>query len=88
MNTVVIVWAIVAGTALTLAGVHGLLWLLERRARANLAFFVVAISIAAIAITELGMMHSVTPGEYGAWVRWFHVPNFFLIAGIVFFVHL
>src|SRR4051812_12803159 len=88
MNAVVMLWGAVGGTALALAGVHILLWLLDRRARANLAFFVVAISITAIAITEVGMMHSTTPAQYGMWVRWFHVPNFFLIAGIVFFVHL
>lgn len=88
MNAVVMLWAAVGGVALALAGFHMLLWLLDRRARANLAFFVLGISIAAIAITELGMMQSATPAEYGQWVRWFHVPNFFLIAGIVFFVHL
>ena len=88
MNAVVMLWGALGGTALALAGVHILLWLLDRRAWANLAFFVLAISITAIAITELGMMHSATPAEYGRWVRWFHVPNFLLIAGIVFFVHL
>ena len=88
MNAVVLLWGALGGTALALAGVHMLLWLLDRRAWANLAFFVLAVSIAAIAVTEVGMMHSATPGEYGTWVRWFHVPNFFLLAGIVLFVHL
>ena len=88
MNAVVIVWGALGGTALAIAGVHMLLWLLDRRVWANLAFFVLAISIAVIAVTEVGMMHSATPDEFGRWVRWFHVPNFFLLAGIVFFVHL
>ena len=88
MNAVIILWAGVAGTALTLAGVHGFLWLLDRRTTANLAFCVVAVSVAGIALTELGMMHSATPAEYGNWVRWFHVPNFFAIVGLIVFVRL
>ncbi len=88
MNTVVILWAAVGGTALTLAGVHAFLWLLDRRAPANMAFCVVAISVAGIAVTELGMMHSTTPAEYGEWVRWFHVPNYFAVVALVLLVRL
>ena len=88
MNAVVILWAGVAGTALTLAGVHGFLWLLDRRTSANLAFCVVAISVAGISMTELGMMHSTSPAEFGAWVRWFHLPNFLAILGLIAFVRL
>ncbi|HTM61085.1 MAG TPA: ATP-binding protein [Burkholderiales bacterium] len=88
MNTVVILWAAVGGTALTLAGVHGFLWLLDRRKSANLAFCVVAVSVAGISMTELGMMHSVSPAEYGAWVRWFHAPNYLAILGLIAFVRL
>ena len=88
MNAVIILWAGVAGTALTLAGVHGFLWLLDRRTSANLAFCVVAISVAGIGMAELGMMHSTSPAEYGAWVRWFHVPNFLAIAGLIAFVRM
>ena len=88
MNAVIILWAGVAGTALTLAGVHGFLWLLDRRTSANLAFCVVAISVAGISMTELGMMHSASPAEYGAWVRRFHLPNFLAIVGLIAFVRL
>ena len=88
MNTVVILWAAVGGTALSLAGVHGVLWLLDRRATANLAFCIVAIAVAGVSLTELGMMHSATPAEYARWVRWFHVPNFLAIVGLIVFVRL
>jgi len=88
VHTVTVLWSAVAGTALTLAGVHGLLWLLDRRGAANPAFCVVAIGVAGLAVTELGMMHSASPAEYGEWVRWFHVPNFLTVAGLVVFVHL
>ena len=88
MNAVVILWAGVAGTALTLAGVHGFLWLLERRTSANLAFCLVAIGVAGISMTELGMMHAASPDQYGTWVRWFHLPNFVAIVGLIMFVRL
>ncbi|HVJ23939.1 MAG TPA: hypothetical protein VM756_08390, partial [Burkholderiales bacterium] len=71
-----------------MGGAHGALWILDRRRLANLAFGVVALAVAGIAIAELGMMNSASAPEYGAWVRWFHLPNFFAIAGLVAFVHL
>src|SRR5689334_6895756 len=88
MDAVVILWAGVAGTAITLAGVHGFLWLLDRRTSASLAFCVVAVSVAGISLAELGMMDSTSPAAYGAWVRWFHLPNFLAIVGLIAFVRL
>jgi len=88
MNGVSMLWSGIAGAALTLSAVHGLLWLQNRRGLANLAFCIVAISAAGIAVTELGMMHAASAAEYGDWVRWFHLPNFFAILGLVAFVRL
>jgi signal transduction histidine kinase len=88
MGTVSILWGGVAGIALALAGVHGTLWALERRGLANLALCAVGAGVAGLAVTELGMMHSASAAEYGEWVRWFHVPNFLTVAGLVLFVHL
>lgn len=88
MNSVTILWSSVAGAALAMAGAHGALWILDRRRLANLAFGVVALAVAGLSIAELGMMHSASAAEYGAWVRWFHLPNFFAVVGLVAFVHL
>src|SRR5215467_2958349 len=88
MNAVVILWAVTAGAALTLAGVQGFLWLLDRRRLANLAFGIAAISAAGFSVTELGMMYAGSPAEYGEWIRWFHLNNFFAIVGLVLFVQL
>src|SRR5688572_19005589 len=71
-----------------MAVAHGALWVLDRRAPANLAFSIVALAVAGLSLTELGMMHAASPAEYGHWVRWFHVPNFFAVVGLVVFVHL
>jgi signal transduction histidine kinase len=88
MSAVVILWSAVAGAALTMAGAYGALWLLDRRGLANLTFSVVAFAVAALSLTELGMMHAASAAEYGYWVRWFHLPNFFAVVGVVVFVHL
>lgn len=88
VNTVTILWSGVAGAALAMAAAHGALWILDRRRFANLAFSVVALAVAGLSVAELGMMHSASATEYGAWVRWFHVPNFFAIVGLLAFVHL
>ena len=88
MNAVVILWCTVAGAALAMAGAHGALWLFDRRGLPNLAFSVVALAVAGLAIAELGMMQAASAAAYGQWVRWFHVPNFFAIVGLVAFVHL
>src|ERR1041384_7350312 len=88
MNAVLILWSGVAGAALTMGGAHGALWLLEHRRLANLAFCIVAIAVAALALTEIGMMHSGSPAEYGGWVRWFHLPNALAVIGLVLFVQL
>ena len=88
MSVVATLWTAIACSALTLALVHGIVWLLDRRGWANLAFCIVAVSVAGMSFAELGMMHSASPAEYGQWVRWFHLPNFFAVAGIVAFVQL
>jgi len=88
VSAVAILWGCAAGAALTVALAHAALWLLERRSLANLAFSIVAVAVAGLAIAELGMMHAASPAEYGRWVRWFHVPNALAIVGLVAFVRL
>ena len=88
MSAVSVLWSAVAGAALAMGLGHVVLWLLERRRLANLCFSIVALGVAGLAIAELGMMQAASPAEYGRWVRWFHVPNFFAVAGLVVFVHL
>jgi signal transduction histidine kinase len=88
MNLITVLWSMAAAAALTLALVHLLVWAFDRTARANLMFSIIALAVAAMAPTELGMMYASSPEEYGYWVRWFHVPLFFAIVGMVLFVRL
>ena len=78
----------VAAASLTLAAVHGLLWLLERRNVANLWFCLVAICVAAMARIEFGLVSATSAADFAQLARWFHLPLFFFTAGLIFFVRL
>jgi two-component system, LuxR family, sensor kinase FixL len=88
MSYVTIVWSVIAASALVLGVMHTLVWILDRRAYANLAFAVAAFAATGIAWVELGMMSAATAPEWGSWVRWYQVPNFCLIVGTLAFVRL
>jgi len=86
MSWVTIVWSMIASACLTLAAIHLLVWFRKRTAWPNLFFSLTAIATAAFALVELLMMRAQTPGEFGAALRWVHVPVFALIVGLVGFV--
>ncbi|HET7362778.1 MAG TPA: ATP-binding protein [Burkholderiales bacterium] len=85
-STLFILWTMVGTASLTLALVHGAVWLLDRRSLAHLAFCILAFSVAAIARIEYAMMRAATPEEYAQWLRWIHVALFFATLGLVMFV--
>lgn len=88
MNYVIILWSGAAAAAFMLALVHALVWAYDRQARASAALAIVALSVVGIAFCELGMMGSQTPEEFNHWVRWCHLPLFFLIVAVVCFIRL
>jgi two-component system sensor kinase FixL len=88
MSYVTVLWSMTAAAAVIAAVVQGVVWVLDRESRANLALAIVALSIAAIVPTELGMMYSGTAQEWGEWARWCHIPIYFAIVGTVAFVQL
>ena len=79
-------WSMGAAAALTLAAVHGLVWLMDRKSMANLLFSVVALAVAGLVPLELGVMHSATPAECIPLARWVHVPLLIAMIGLVLFV--
>jgi signal transduction histidine kinase len=87
MGHVTILWSLGAGVAMTLAAVSCVLWLMDRRDPAILMLFVIGVAAAASAYIELRMMRSATTGEFGEWLRWFHIPAFFTLLGQVLFVY-
>ncbi len=85
---VAILWSMIAAGALLLGFVHFLRWLLDRKARADLAFAVAALSFAGIALVEVGGMHARDAAEWGEWIRWTHLPLFGLWVGLLAFIQL
>jgi two-component system, LuxR family, sensor kinase FixL len=86
MSWVTIIWSMTASACLTLALVHVLIWCRQWKARANLAFALTAVAVAAFAACELWMMRSATPGEMACALKWIQVPAWVLIISLVFFV--
>jgi two-component system, LuxR family, sensor kinase FixL len=86
MSWVTFIWAVVIAACGTMAFPHLFIGI-KQRTRENLLFVVAAISVAGIAWGELTVMHARTPEEIGRAMQWTHVPVFFLVLGIVGFVH-
>jgi two-component system sensor kinase FixL len=85
MSWVTFIWAVVIGACVTMALPHLLIGI-KRWAWANLLFAIAALSVAAIAWSELTIMYSRTPEEIGRAIQWAHIPIFFLVLAIVGFV--
>jgi PAS domain S-box-containing protein len=88
MSWVTIIWSMVAAACLTLAAMHLRIWGKKRTAWANLLFAVTAVATAAVAGCELWMMRAETAREFGAALRWGHVPFWVLVLALVAFVRL
>jgi PAS domain S-box-containing protein len=86
MSYVTILWSVAGAVALLLGTVHALVWIMDRQARANAYFALIAFAVIGIAATELEMMHASTAAQWAAWVRWCHIPIFFLYCGLLLFV--
>lgn len=76
-------WAMVAAACMVLAVVHLFVWIKGRDQHASLWFFVLAVSVAAIAAAEVAMMFATTTDAFATAQRWFHVPLFVSFVSIV-----
>ena len=88
MSYVTVIWSVIVACPLLLAVMYGCVWLMDRQARAALAFAFEALGIALTAVVELGMMHATSPEEWGEWVRWIQVPILIRTAALVTFIRL
>jgi PAS domain S-box-containing protein len=87
MSQVTVIWSVIAACAFLLALMYGLVWFLNRKARAALAFSFESLAIVGSVIVELGMMYSTTPAEWGEWVRFNQVPILVRTAALCAFVY-
>jgi two-component system sensor kinase FixL len=88
MSLLSTIWLVIASACLTLAAVHGHVWLRERSLAANAAFAALAASVAAMAYFELRMFQSESTAEYGRMLWWYHLPVWSGLVSMVFFVRL
>jgi len=86
MSWITIIWSMAASACLTLAGMHLLIWLKQRRAWANLLFSVTAASTSLFSACELWMMRSETTSQFGTVLRFAHVPGWVISVSLVIFV--
>lgn len=77
----------VAATSLTLAAVHGFVWLRQRDALSSLMFCLMATGTAGMAGSELAMMNAQTVEAYGNALQWFNLPLWLMTVSLVGFVH-
>jgi len=86
MESVIVLWSAASAAAMVLAVLCGLMWLMERRDTASLMLCVLGIATAVSAFLELSIMKSATPSEFGAWLRWYHLPVYVALIAQVLFV--
>jgi two-component system sensor kinase FixL len=86
MSYVTVIWSVVAAGALLLALMYGCVWIMDRQARASLAFAFESLAIVGAVIVELGMMRSTSAAEWSEWVRWNQVPVLVRTVALVAFI--
>lgn len=88
MSWITVVWSMDAAVCFTLAGIYLLVWCKQRDAWVNLLFSCSAVAAGVIAGFELASMRAETTAQYGALMRWAHLPVWLLIVSVVWFVRL
>lgn len=83
MSWITIVYIMMAALSATIAGLYLAAWFMQRDAWAYLMFVLLALSITALAGTELWMLRAQTPAEYATALRWFQVPVWFGFVAMV-----
>jgi len=88
MSWITVVWSMDAAVCFTLAGIYLLVWCKQRDGWVHLLFSCSAVAAGVIAGFELAAMHAATTAQYGALIRWAHLPVWMLIVSVVWFVRL
>jgi two-component system, LuxR family, sensor kinase FixL len=86
LSWITVVWSMIVAACLTLGLVHLAIWSRQTRQIAHLAFFLIAVSVAGVAVSDLLLMRAQTPAEFGVLLRWRHVPILAVMVSMVVFV--
>lgn len=87
MSLIVILWSMAAAASLSLGVIHGMVWLSNRKVRAELWFAVAAGCLTAYPFFDLQMMMAETPEEFGRAARWALTPISLVIGALLMLVH-
>ncbi|HCN78061.1 MAG TPA: hypothetical protein DIT13_12815 [Verrucomicrobiales bacterium] len=87
MSLIVILWSMAAAASLSLGVIHGMVWLSNRKVRAELWFAVAAGCLTAYPFFDLQMMMAETPEEFGRAARWALTPISLVICAFLMLVH-
>jgi PAS domain S-box-containing protein len=88
MNWIELIWHVISGTCVALAGVHLLVWARRRDALEHLCLALAALAVASLGILEPLVLQAKTADEYALILRWYHVPVSVFFLAIVPFVRL
>ena len=88
MSWITMLWSMDAAFCFTLAGIYLLVWCKQRDGWVYLLFSCSALAAGVIACLELTAIRAETPAQFGALLRWAHLPVWILIVSIVWFVRL
>lgn len=88
MSNITILWSMVGAFSLLLGVMYGLVWVMDRRASAHLAFACEALAIAGTVVIELHLMRATTAAEWGELVRWSQIPLCVRFISTVIFIRL
>ena len=88
MSWVTLLWSMGAALCFALAAIYLLVSLKLRRGWEYLLFSCSAVAAGAIALLELTSMRAETTEQYGALLRWAHLPIWILVVSLVWFVRL
>ncbi len=87
MSWVTAIWSMVIAACVTLAVIHGFVWVRQRDSWSSLLFTALALATAGIAACEVLMMQAVSTAGFAAVLRWFHLPVWVALLSIIGFVH-
>jgi two-component system, LuxR family, sensor kinase FixL len=88
MSWVTLLWSMDGALCFTLAGIYLLVWFKQREKWEYLLFSCSALAAGLIAGFELTALRTETTAQYGAVLRWSHLPVWMLVLSMVWFVRL
>src|SRR5437867_7971023 len=85
MSWVTLLWSMDAAFCFALAGIYLVVWFKQGAGWEYFLFSCSAVATGVIAVFELMSMHAQTTAQYGALVRWVHLPGSVMVVSIVWF---